>query len=464
MSASRSSRANVLIGIGIIIFAALGFYLRFLAVTETVVDQPIRADAYQYYVTAYNLTKEGVYSASPARLTNWAAPLPPDSLRWPGLPLLIAAFMSEWPNHAAILRDIQWVNIIAGTASILLIGVAAASMSPASGTLTVVLLTAISPHLISFTVYLLTETPSVFFVALLLALCTLYPLIDARWRFLLIVALGVTVGLLALFRPLFAAFVPVMALAVPKDRLKCLALLIVGAALPIAPWLIRNILFVPVGTTLSPLSQTLLGAAYPDYMFNGDPQTFPYPFLHDPNFARESATVASALAEMWRRFSADPIEMLKWYFWDKPPYLWQFSNIDGVGDVFVYPVITTPFRTNSFFMTTHDIMKILQWPIVLSAAIGSILVWLPKTAELLLERDKVTVRAGSLLLIFLTAVHFPLANPARYAIPAYPALFLMAVVAPAILARLVRQKITPSTGNEAIFKRVRGNLGRAMRV
>jgi len=167
LSASRSSRANVLIGIGIIIFAALGFYLRFLAVTETVVDQPIRADAYQYYVTAYNLTKEGVYSASPARLTNWAAPLPPDSLRWPGLPLLIAAFMSEWPNHAAILRDIQWVNIIAGTASILLIGVAAASTSPAWGTLTVVLLTAISPHLISFTVYLLTETPSVFFVALL---------------------------------------------------------------------------------------------------------------------------------------------------------------------------------------------------------------------------------------------------------------------------------------------------------
>jgi len=287
---------------------------------------------------------------------------------------------------------------------------------------------------------------SVFFVAFLLALCTLYPLIDARWRFLLIVALGMTVGLLALFRPLFAAFVPVIALAVPKDRLKCLALLIIGAALPIAPWLIRNILFVPVGTTLSPLSQTLLGAAYPDYMFNGDPQTFPYPFLHDPNFARESATVASALAEMWRRFSADPIEMLKWYFRGKPPYLWQFSNIDGVGDVFVYPVITTPFRTNSFFMTTHDIMKALQWPIMLSAAIGSILVWLPKTAELLLERDKVTVRAGSLLLIFLTAVHFPLANPARYAIPAYPALFLMAVVTLVILARLVRQKTTPPTG------------------
>lgn len=427
---------------GIVIFAALGFYLRFLAVTETEVDNPIRSDALQYYVTAYNFAKEGVYSASPARLNNWSAPLPPDSVRWPGLPLLIAAFMSAWPNHALILRDVQWVNIIAGTATILLIGIAAASTFPAWATLTIVFLTAISPHLISFTVYLLTETPSVFLIALLLAMCALYPLINNKVAVILMIALGITIGLLALFRPLFAAFVPFMALATPKDRLKCLVLLAFGAALPIAPWLIRNMLFVPAGTTSSPLAQTLLGSAYPDYMFNGDPNTFPYAFLHDPTFEKNSATVLTALKEIWRRFSIDPMGMIRWYFWAKPPYLWQFSNIDGAGDVFEYPIITSPFMSNSFFIFTHDMMKLLQWPIAFSAAVGSILVWLPITSALLEENSGLLLRTGSLLLAFLTAAHFPLANSARYAIPIYPALFLMAVVTPVTFARLLLRRAT----------------------
>jgi hypothetical protein len=59
----------------------------------------------------------------------------------------------------------------AGTLTLILIGVAAAAVFPAWAALTVVALTAISPHLIGLTIYVLTETPGAFFVALLLALC-----------------------------------------------------------------------------------------------------------------------------------------------------------------------------------------------------------------------------------------------------------------------------------------------------
>ena len=67
--------------IGILLIAGLGFYLRFVAVTETEIDHPIRADAAQYYVTAYNLAKNGVYSMSFARLSDPDAVLQPDSFR-----------------------------------------------------------------------------------------------------------------------------------------------------------------------------------------------------------------------------------------------------------------------------------------------------------------------------------------------------------------------------------------------
>src|SRR5262249_6064638 len=134
-------------------------------------DNPIRADAAQYYLSAYNLAKHGIYSMSPARVQDKTAPLKPDDFRWPGLPLLIAAFMLQWPDHALIYREVQWTNILAGTATIILVGLAALAALPSWAALSVAFLTAISPHLISMTVYMLTETPGAFFVALVLALC-----------------------------------------------------------------------------------------------------------------------------------------------------------------------------------------------------------------------------------------------------------------------------------------------------
>ena len=219
-----------------------------------------------------------------------------------------------------------------------------------------------------------------------------------------------------------------------------MALLVLGAALPLAPWFIRNMLSVVPGAAPSSLAQTLVMGAYPGYMFNGDPSTFPFPPSHDPDFGNASANVTAALEEIWRRIAADPVGMMKWYFWGKPPYLWQFSNIDGVGDVFVYPVIATPFASNPILGLTHDAMQIIHWPIVLLAAAGSILVWLPACAGLVAERSGLALRAGSLLLVFLTVATIPLNDAARFAVPVYPALLLMAVVPLVVGVRYIRTR------------------------
>jgi 4-amino-4-deoxy-L-arabinose transferase-like glycosyltransferase len=148
--------------------------------------------------------------------------------------------MGDWPEHIRIVHKIQWVNIVAGTLTLILIGVAAAGVFPAWAAVAVVALTAISPHLIALTIYVLTETPSAFFVASLLALCAFGQRADAVPRAAIVFAIGLTIGLLTLFRPIFIGFVPLIAVAVPRDRVKSLVLVVAGAALPVVPWLVRK--------------------------------------------------------------------------------------------------------------------------------------------------------------------------------------------------------------------------------
>ncbi len=420
-----------------LLISVLGLYLRFAAVIDTRVDTPIRADAREYYLTAYNLTKYGIYSMSDAKLRDPAAPLHSDSFRWPGLPLIIASFMADWPEHRLILREVQLVNVALALGTLVLLGAVAATVLPVWAALAAALLTAISPHLVSISVYILTETPGAFFVALVLAVCAAGPPERAERPAGIFVLLGISIGLLAMFRPLFAAFAPLPAIALSKSRFKGALLLIAGAALPLTPWLIRNAVFVPPGTTPSSLAMTMMIGAYPGYMFNGDPATFPFPQSYDPDFAKFSANVFIAFSEIWRRIAADPLGMAKWYFLGKPPYLWQFTNIDGAGDVFVYPVSETPFKSNPLFTFTHDSMQILHWPIVFLAAAGSILVWWRRAQVLLPESRGLVLRTASLLLIFLTTATLPLNNPARFAVPVLPALFLMAMVALVMFGRFV---------------------------
>jgi hypothetical protein len=139
--------------------------------------------------------------------------------------------------------------------------------------------------------------------------------------------------------------------------------------------------------------------------------------------------------------------MIAWYVLRKPVYLWQFVNIDGVGDVFVYPVRTSPFTSDPVFAFAHEAMRVMHWPIVVLAAIGSILVWLPRVSELLPESRGLVLRTGSLLLLFLAVATTPLNNPARFAVPVLPALFLMAMVLPVVLARWIGRKSRQSKPN-----------------
>src|SRR5262245_60418173 len=161
----------------IIILGVLAAYFRIVAVHETRVVNPISNDARAYYQSAYNLIHHGVYSRSLDHIGDRATEPEPDAYRAPGLPLIISAFLM-WPQHEHILNQmlsvnlppgiatlicVLLVNVALGIATVILSYLAASKILPLPAAIAVGLLTACSPHLISMTTYMLTETPAAFF-------------------------------------------------------------------------------------------------------------------------------------------------------------------------------------------------------------------------------------------------------------------------------------------------------------
>jgi hypothetical protein len=108
------------------------------------------------------------------------------------------------------------------------------------------------------------------------------------------------------------------------------------------------------------------------------------------------------------------------------------------GDVLVYPVRGAPFDSDALLAFTHAAMWVLHWPLVVLAAVGSIMVWLPPVVRLLPQAGGLVLRAASLLLILLALATIPLNNPVRFAVPVLPALFLIAMVLPVLAMRWLR--------------------------
>ena len=383
----------------IIILGILAAYFRIVAVQETRVDHPIRGDAREYYLNAYNLTHYGIYSRSLGQFASPPTQIVPDAYRPPGLPLIISAFMSLWPQHEKILNRVLsvdlapgiatvicvlFVNVALGIATVILSFLSASMILPLPAAIAVGLLTACSPHLISMTTYMLTETPAAFFATLPLAIVAVKLSENSKTQnsSQLFIVLGACVGCLSLFRPVFLAFVPLTAIAFlgRPDKWRALIFSCGGAALIVAPWFIRNLLDVPAGGP-SLAATSMLDGSYRGYIFGENPTTFPYGGRYDPSFDFIRRSLVDTLEAVVNKFTLDPLGMMKWYFIEKPVYLFQWSNIDGIGDIFVYPIVTTPFSNHIAFKAVHLIFEWSHVVILTLAFLGCIAPWTPAVTK-----------------------------------------------------------------------------------
>ncbi|NLI34712.1 MAG: hypothetical protein GX422_18310 [Deltaproteobacteria bacterium] len=136
----------------------LGLSLRLFSAAETRVDTPIRADARDYYLYAYNLRHHHVYSKDAGPLKSPDATPAPDAVRQPGYPLFLTPFVDSLPSNE-ILGRIVISQALLSTLTLILSFFLYRSFLPVSLALGASLLTAISPHLIAANSYLLTEPP-----------------------------------------------------------------------------------------------------------------------------------------------------------------------------------------------------------------------------------------------------------------------------------------------------------------
>lgn len=430
----------------LLVILLVAFDLRIQSVVNSVVDTPVRADAREYVLYAHNLKNYGIYSRSDTFAADAQANLVPDAKRAPLYPLFIAPFLDDQPtadNVATITR----IQAVISTFTVLLVFWVARCFLPIPLALAASALTAISPHLVTMNIYLLSETLFSFFVVL--ATLLLSKSAEKPGAVIPVFA-GLVLGASALTHPMLLYFVVPLVFFLLyswgwNSGWKKVAAIVLGFSVLYGPWIARNI-----DTLGAPGDNTLMLAAlrtgvYVDMMYQKDPQSYGYPYRFDPNFEKTSGDLSSVLTEVGNEFRKAPAEQLRWYIFGKPLTLWSWSNIEGPGDVFVYPVLSTPYRYLPQFKVTHALMQSIHWMLVALMAAGICIAWLPSRWSGLSNEALFVARAISILLLYHTAimiVGFPLP---RYAIPMRPFLHIMSMLPVALAVRWVLEKQSAQT-------------------
>jgi 4-amino-4-deoxy-L-arabinose transferase-like glycosyltransferase len=429
------------------VLLAVSFYLRSESLWQTVlVPPPIRADAGDYFMYAYNLYHHGIYSRDHRGLSEETktADILPDAVRSPGYPLFLTLFMGDQPVPG-ILAQVLFSQVLISTLTVALAYVMYRRFLNPPWAASAALLTALSPHLIVVSSYLLPETLFCFFLVVAAGWVSLASS-RASWK-----AAGVLGSLLAaasLIRPSLLYFPLLLALSLyavipTREGAKRTVAFLLGFLLLIAPWFVRNL------TTLHQLSDDTLKVAflhhgiYIDFMHNQQRESYGYPYKFDPRSPEIGRSTETVVAEIVERFRQSPVEHTVWFFLKKPISFWSWNIVAGQGDVFIYPVKRTPYSDDPPFVLSHRLMKFLHLPLVCLGLLGCVLSWLPAATRQMRPEALPVVRFISLLLIYFTVLHVVGAPFPRYSIPLRPFIYGMAIFSAAFLWNHVRNRVQP---------------------
>lgn len=414
----------------------VGLLLRVAYLAHVDFQTPIRSDARQYVVYGYNLVAHGTFSKELA-----AADPTPDSFRSPGFPALIALAVASTGDGALADPDdfLPRVLAIQALLSALLAPLTYAlgrRFLPAGAALAAAGGVALSPHLVTLSGYLLTETLFAFWL-----LVGLLAFVDAwskasRRRFAMA---GVAFGAAQLTNAT-ALFVPLVLVAAATaigppgadGRLRGAirrgagVFLAVYLVFPVA-WSIRDATQVPPGSRTSEdrAFATLTHGIYPGWVHD-DPTARYYAYRTDPQRDEIQASLGGLVGVVWERIRERPVRYASWFLLEKPYYGWSWSILQGQGDIYVYPVEASLYYDSA----AAEASRWISWqlhPLLLALALASA-VLLGRAARRH-ELDD-TWRVPALLVglaLYYTALFTVFTPWPRYGIPLRPALYLLAM-------------------------------------
>ena len=146
---------------------------------------------------AYNLRNKSTYSSQDFNLKDLTSPVKPDAVRTPGYSVFLALFVDGLPNHR-ILNRIILSQVLLSIFAILLTFLLFQSILPPAWALAPTLLVALSPHLIVFNSYILTES---LFCLMLVLLGYLIAFFAKRPSVYFSIIIGIVIGIASLIRP-----------------------------------------------------------------------------------------------------------------------------------------------------------------------------------------------------------------------------------------------------------------------
>ena len=429
---SAARRFSAALVIALLLVLAAGFALRFQSVAGSVVDNPMRGDAGEYVLYAYNLKHFGVYSLSNTLSAGAQVPPPPDATRVPVYPLFIVPFLSQPPTFDDLKR-VAYGQMLISFVTIAAVFWLGCQILPLWFALAAAALTAASPHQVSMNSYLLSETLFCFsLVASLLFVAKSAQ--STGWKYP--AAAGLLLAASALTHPMLLYFVLPLAIywfiSQRGERKKVVALL-VGFSLLYGAWTVRNLISLGVPGDNAKMLAALRSGVYPGLKYQNDPATYGYPEHADPRYPETSTDLPTVMGEVARGFREAPLAQLQWYLIGKPAQLWSWDNrAQGQGDIFIFPTPRTPYSHLPHFRALHWVMKLTHdlWVLLMAAAV--VVAWIPRAVAGLPRSVVDGARAISLLLLCHAAVMiagFPLP---RYSIPLQPFLYLMAMFALAV--------------------------------
>lgn len=398
-----------------------GTYLRIFAMEKTRIDAPIRGDAKVYVTCALNLQRFGVFSSQVP--TSAQQPPPPDAFVTPGYPLFLSLLLDASRMESSVVR-VGYVQAVLGVAVLMVYLPLFRRFLSAPLALIATFLTAISPHLVNSSVYLLTETLFTLMLGLFLLGLDFAQRTDRPWLF---IVSGVLLGATTLVRPTTLLFIFPLALwlhwtpGTAAVRMRRLALIILPFALIQGAWMIRNVH--ETGHTSDPtlFASFIQHGGYINLEYDDKPESYGYPYRFDPDNDRIHGNPALILQSLLERAEKAPWRYLEWFLIGKPVQYLSWNLTESVGDGFIYAPAQTPYADQPIFIASHVFARLTHWPLAVLALGASILAMLRRSTD-------ATATLFALCLLYFIGFHMIGAPFPRYSIPVRPVLYGLAML------------------------------------